>query len=187
MQHSETQHRACFALESAVLHSHWALEITARACREGTWRSKSQLGIPFEIALLRTLHCFELCLVRLHKHRQVLRSNLALGTAARASVAGFGKTFVAADNASQRSKKPQAAQSWIEGLGGGRRGKGKSCYALPYSCCGHISKNTQCAHRVNFAPNERCSGLSNRETERMPSHCGIPAAVSQVRRRLHSG
>ena len=125
---------------SAVLRNHWALEITARACREATWRSKSPLehgfsysatpenaapallfrtfrssfrfgqslfgraskqssprnrgsskrswirqhfriscGIPFEIALLRTLHCFELCLVRLHRHRQVLYANLVYG------------------------------------------------------------------------------------------------------------
>ena len=32
--------------------------------------------IPFEIALLRTLHCFELCFARLHKHRQVPYANL---------------------------------------------------------------------------------------------------------------
>ena len=33
-------------------------------------------GIPFEIALLRTLHCFELCFARLHRHRQVPYANL---------------------------------------------------------------------------------------------------------------
>ena len=32
--------------------------------------------IPFEIALLRTLHCFELCFARLHRHRQVPYANL---------------------------------------------------------------------------------------------------------------
>ena len=99
---------------SAVLRSHWPLEIAARACREATWRSKSLLehafscsatvandapalalrgrssskrrwirqhfrvhcGFPFEIALLRTLHCFELCFARLHRHRQVPYANL---------------------------------------------------------------------------------------------------------------
>ena len=32
--------------------------------------------IPFGIALLRTLHCFELCFARLHRHRQVPYANL---------------------------------------------------------------------------------------------------------------
>ena len=37
-------------------------------------------GIPFEIlfeiSMLRTLHCFELCFARLHRHRQVPYANL---------------------------------------------------------------------------------------------------------------
>ena len=43
-------------------------------------RFRVSCGIPFEIpfgiALLRTLHCFELCLVRLHRHCQVPYANL---------------------------------------------------------------------------------------------------------------
>ena len=43
-------------------------------------RFRVSCGIPFEIpfgiALLRTLHCFELCFVRLHRHRQVPYANL---------------------------------------------------------------------------------------------------------------
>ena len=85
---------------SSVAFSHIPLELTARACSAATGRSESlfgraskqfsprnrgsskrrwirqhfrvSCGIPFEIALLRTLHCFELCLVRLHRHHQVL-------------------------------------------------------------------------------------------------------------------
>ena len=34
------------------------------------------LSTPFGIALLRTLHCFELCFARLHRHRQVPYANL---------------------------------------------------------------------------------------------------------------
>ena len=95
---------------SSVLRSHWALEITARACREATWRSKSPHEHAFSCpatlenaapALL--LRAFRSNL-RLGRARQpqgaqnhcsgVLRSSLALGTAARASVAGFDNTFV---------------------------------------------------------------------------------------------
>ena len=85
--------------------SHIPLELTGRACTAATGRSESlfqraskqfsprnrgsskrrwirqhfrvSCGIPFGIALLRTLHCFELCLVRLHRHRQVPYANLA--------------------------------------------------------------------------------------------------------------
>ena len=43
-------------------------------------RFRVSCGIPFEIpfgiALLRTLHCFELCFARLHRHRQVPYANL---------------------------------------------------------------------------------------------------------------
>ena len=89
---------------SSVVFSHIPLELTARACSAATGRSESlfgraskqfsprnrgsskrrwirqhfrvSCGIPFEIALLRTLHCFELCLVRLHRHRQVPYASL---------------------------------------------------------------------------------------------------------------
>ena len=89
---------------SGVPRSHLALEITARARlfvfgntrkrRPGvSARSRDSsnrrwirqhfrvscgipFGIPFEIALLRTLHCFELCFARLHRHRQVPYANL---------------------------------------------------------------------------------------------------------------
>ena len=89
---------------SGVPRSHLALEITARArffvfgnTRERrpivSARSRGSnkrrwirqhfrvscgipFEIPFEIALLRTLHCFELCFARLHRHRQVPYANL---------------------------------------------------------------------------------------------------------------
>ena len=77
----------------SVAFSHIPLELTARACSAVIGRSKSLFesvlrgarsrgsskrrwirqqfrvssGIPFGIALLRTLHCFELCFVRLHR------------------------------------------------------------------------------------------------------------------------
>ena len=84
--------------------SHLALEITARArlfvfgntrkrrpsVSARSWGSNKRrwirqhfrvscriaFEIPFEIALLRTLHCFELCFARLHRHRQVPYANL---------------------------------------------------------------------------------------------------------------
>ena len=84
-QHLKTLHRTSAAF------SHIAVEITARACSAPTGRSKAWLGraskplsarnrcsskrlcfrqhfrVPFEIlfemALLRTVHCFELCFV----------------------------------------------------------------------------------------------------------------------------
>ena len=48
------------------------LEITARASFFSL-REHFRLccGIPFEIALLRTVRCFELCFVRLHRHCKV--------------------------------------------------------------------------------------------------------------------
>ena len=89
---------------SGVPRSHLALEITARArffvfgntrkrrpsvsarsrgSSKRRWirqRFRVSCGIPFEIpfeiALLRTLHCFELCFARLHRHRQVPYANL---------------------------------------------------------------------------------------------------------------
>ena len=84
--------------------SHVPLEMTAQVCSAATGRSKSLLGhaskpcsarnhgsnrlffirphfrfsfeIPFEIAVLRIVHCFELCFVRLHRHRKVPYANL---------------------------------------------------------------------------------------------------------------
>ena len=113
MQHSKTPHRTCFALET-----------TARPCSAATGRSKSLLGraakplgarnhrssTHFRVRqhlenaapamLFRTFRSN----LRLGRARQplgaqnrcsgVLRSNVALGTAARASVAGFDNTFV---------------------------------------------------------------------------------------------
>ena len=89
---------------SGVPRSHLALEITARArffvfgntrkrrpsvsarsrgSNKRRWirqHFRVSCGIPFEIpfgiALLRTLHCFELCFARLHRHRQVPYANL---------------------------------------------------------------------------------------------------------------
>ena len=89
---------------SGVPRGHLALEISARACFFGPgntrkrrfsvsarsrgsskrrWirrRFRVSCGIPFEIpfkiALLRTLHCFEMCFARLHRHRQVPYANL---------------------------------------------------------------------------------------------------------------
>ena len=89
---------------SGVPRSHLALEITARARffvfgntrkRRPSVSARSRgsskrrwirqhfrvscgipFEIPFEIALLRTLHCFELCFARLHRHRQVPYANL---------------------------------------------------------------------------------------------------------------
>ena len=66
----------------AVGGSHWVPKITTRACIEAIWPSKSLLEqaspyfdstfafvrrTPFKIALLRTVHCFEMCSVRLHE------------------------------------------------------------------------------------------------------------------------
>ena len=62
---------------SAVLRSHWPLEIAARACRGATWRSKS----PLE-------HAFS-CSATLANAAPAL----ALGASARASVVGFDNTF----------------------------------------------------------------------------------------------
>ena len=84
---------------SSVVFSHIPLELTTRAYSAAIGQSKSLFGraskelsarnrgsskrrrirqhlrvsceIPFEIALLRTLHCFELCFARLHRHCQV--------------------------------------------------------------------------------------------------------------------
>ena len=89
---------------SSVAFSHISLEITARACSAAAGHSDSLFGraskqlcprnhgsskrrwirrhfrvscrIPFGTALLRTLRCFELCYVRLHRHRQVPYANL---------------------------------------------------------------------------------------------------------------
>ena len=85
---------------SGVPRAHLALEITTRARifvfgntrkRRPSVSARSRgsskrrwirqhirvsCGIPFEIALLRTLHCFALCFVRLHRHRQVRYANL---------------------------------------------------------------------------------------------------------------
>ena len=62
---------------SAVLRSHWPLEIAARACREATWRSKSPLEHAFSCSATPANAA----------------PALALGAAARASVVGFDNTF----------------------------------------------------------------------------------------------
>ena len=86
--------------KSVLEHASFSCEATAHSkslletCFEATERSKSLLEhasfsfestfgnasfsfeIPFEIALLRTVHCFELYFVRLHRRRKAPYANL---------------------------------------------------------------------------------------------------------------
>ena len=60
---------ASFSFKSVFEHASFSFESTFD-------NASFSFGIPFEIALLRTVHCFELNFVRLHRHRKVPYANL---------------------------------------------------------------------------------------------------------------
>ena len=75
--------RARFFVFSNTRKRRPSVSARSRGSSKRRWirqRFRVSCGIPFEIpfgiALLRTLHCFELCFARLHRHRQVPYANL---------------------------------------------------------------------------------------------------------------